>query len=379
MFATNHSRWGLLLFCGLLSTTASAAQVITEPFLGVRLIHDTRTTQEGPYFKNLNIYVTEIDLSAPGLSFQMTPVGPDPRPIGSNPGFAGQLMETIRQTTRQYANSVGAQIAINAAFYSAESINGVNWANNIGLTASNGTAYSPWEGSSQPDFRDALNIQQNNQAQFVKRALSIPTGFETLPATTLYNTVTGSNRLLQSNVNLAPASGLNPLTAVGLTANNAKLILIVVDGRQPGFSDGLSLVDLGDLMKNSYGATNAINLDGGGSTTMVMNFYNDAFAVQVLNSPSDGLERSVGSNLAVFALPNGDYNQNGAVDAADYVVWRKSIGGQLAYDAWRTRFGGSPSGLGSGASVPEPETSAYCVLVLLIFMWRRVFASGICR
>ena len=85
----------------------------------------------------------------------------------------------------------------------------------------------------------------------------------------------------------------------------------------------------------SYGAADAIDLDGGGSSTMVMDFYNDAFHAQVLNSPSDGSERSVGTNLAVFALPNGDFNQNGVLDAADYVVWRKSIGGQAAYDAWR--------------------------------------------
>jgi exopolysaccharide biosynthesis protein len=279
-------------------------------------------------------------------------------------------METIRQTTRQYANAVGAQIAINGAFYSAETINGVNWANNVGLMASNGTAYSPWEGSSEPDFRDALNILQNNQAQFVKRALSIPTGYETLPTTTIYNAVTGSNRLVQSNVNLAPTScahcGVNPQTAVGLTANNAKLILMVVDGRQAAFSDGLNLADLGDLMKNTYGATNAVNLDGGGSATMVMNFYNDAFAGQVLNSPSDGSERSVATNLAVFALPNSDYNQSGIVDAADYVVWRKSIGGQLAYDAWRQRFG-SAAGSGSGivgGDVPEPSCLALAVVAL---------------
>ena len=126
---------------------------------------------------------------------------------------------------------------------------------------------------------------------------------------------------------------------------------------------------------SSYGVVDAIDLDGGGSSTMVMNFYNDAFNGQVLNSPSDGSERAVGDNLAVIALPNGDYNKNGIVDTADYVVWRKSIGGQLAYDAWRSRYGTSPSGLGSGTTVPEPATAAISILALLIFMGWMVFPS----
>ncbi|MCC7474065.1 MAG: hypothetical protein IT425_01610 [Pirellulales bacterium] len=53
----------------------------------------------------------------------------------------------------------------------------------------------------------------------------------------------------------------------------------------------------------------------------------------------------------------GDYNGNGVVDAADYVIWRKNGGTQSEYDDWRTNFGppvGSGSGLGAGSSVPEP-------------------------
>ena len=61
----------------------------------------------------------------------------------------------------------------------------------------------------------------------------------------------------------------------------------------------------------------------------------------------------------------GDYNHNGVVDAADYVVWRKTDGTQGGYDLWRTHFGqvaGSGSGISMNTSVPEPTT-----LVLLMF------------
>jgi len=99
----------------------------------------------------------------------------------------------------------------------------------------------------------------------------------------------------------------------------------------------------------------------------VMNFFGDGQATQVLNSPSDGSERSVGVNLALFALPNGDYNLNGGYDAADYVNWRKSIGGDTAYAAWREKFGGSSAdsaGLAQDSSVPEPTATALTSICL---------------
>ena len=80
---------------------------------------------------------------------------------------------------------------------------------------------------------------------------------------------------------------------------------------------------------------------------------------------------------AVLPQPvGGDYNNNGVVDAADYVLWRK--GGTLAnevdtpgtvnaadYTAWRARFGNPGSGSGLGASaVPEPATLVLFVLAL---------------
>jgi hypothetical protein len=61
----------------------------------------------------------------------------------------------------------------------------------------------------------------------------------------------------------------------------------------------------------------------------------------------------------------GDYNNNGVVDAADYVLWRKNDGTPAGYHTWRTHFGqiaGSGAGATAIAAVPEPAT-----LVLLKF------------
>jgi hypothetical protein len=87
----------------------------------------------------------------------------------------------------------------------------------------------------------------------------------------------------------------NPRTGVGITADG-QILLVVVDGRQPGYSTGLTMHQFARLFVD-LGATDAMNLDGGGSSTMVVNG-------EVVNRPSDGFERSVGS--AIVILPGPD-------------------------------------------------------------------------
>jgi hypothetical protein len=82
----------------------------------------------------------------------------------------------------------------------------------------------------------------------------------------------------------------HPRTAVGRTANG-EILWITVDGRQP-HSQGASLSELAQIMAR-YGAVDAINLDGGGSTTLVVRNL-------VVNSPSDGVERPVSNAWLVY-------------------------------------------------------------------------------
>jgi hypothetical protein len=57
--------------------------------------------------------------------------------------------------------------------------------------------------------------------------------------------------------------------------------------------------------------------------------------------------------------PQGDFNFNGTVDAADYVVWRDTPSGQLPgnYNTWRSHFGQTATGVGSSVAVPEPAAA----------------------
>jgi hypothetical protein len=89
----------------------------------------------------------------------------------------------------------------------------------------------------------------------------------------------------------------HPRTLVGWTAAG-EVLLVTVDGRQPGTSVGMTLGEAGDLMI-ALGATEAINLDGGGSTTFVVRGA-------VANRPSDRLVRRRGKETIVHAPASGD-------------------------------------------------------------------------
>jgi len=115
--------------------------------------------------------------------------------------------------------------------------------------------------------------------------------------------VSGAPRLIkdgQPSEELADrkdAKERNPRTAVGIKDN--KLYMVTVDGRQPGYSDGMSLYEMTEFLLGQ-GVKDAINLDGGGSTAMVVRKQGDA-AAKLVNSPSDGRERYVGNSIQLVS------------------------------------------------------------------------------
>lgn len=288
---------------GGFAPAAGAEEIVTEPFLGIRHIQRVSAAPR-PIFVN----ALEIDLSAPGLSFRLTPQV-DGLPNGD---------ETVTQTTRDFVEAQNAQLGINAHFFRLEHHSQQRPTNNRSLAVSDGNAYSPWDDG----FRVGFNIDQNNVAKFIRRGAE--GGFDTRPQDVdLYNAFAGNLRLVTNGVAITeqdlprrPGTGFmadrHPRTAVGLTADN-KLLLVTVDGRQNVFSEGVFIDELGAMMRD-LGARNAVNLDGGGSTTMVGDYYGDLGSdgldrgTLLLNSPTGrgpvGSERNNGTNLAVFAAPN---------------------------------------------------------------------------
>ncbi|MFI5486363.1 MULTISPECIES: phosphodiester glycosidase family protein [Micromonospora] len=90
-----------------------------------------------------------------------------------------------------------------------------------------------------------------------------------------------------------------PRTAVGFSADGRRMWLITVDGRQPAFSRGIGLSELARKMVD-LGAHTALNLDGGGSTTIVAR-EPGADELALVNRPSDGQLRPVPTGLAFYA------------------------------------------------------------------------------
>lgn len=94
------------------------------------------------------------------------------------------------------------------------------------------------------------------------------------------------------------AATRHPRTAVGWDPQRRRLWLVVVDGRQPGVSEGMSLPELTELLE-ALGATEALNLDGGGSSVMLV-------GTRIINQPADATgERAVVNGLALTYNPAG--------------------------------------------------------------------------
>jgi exopolysaccharide biosynthesis protein len=95
---------------------------------------------------------------------------------------------------------------------------------------------------------------------------------------------------IDTNIGNHSIQGDQPRTAVGVIDDN-HLVFVVVDGRQTGYSAGVTLTELADIMVD-LGVTTAYNLDGGGSSTLYFNG-------EVVNQPSNGGERATSDILYI--------------------------------------------------------------------------------
>jgi len=156
----------------------------------------------------------------------------------------------------------------------------------IGYSASKGEVYSY-----PTDDEPTIFISNRKRASLYK------------PIGKMESAISG-NALLLDKGRAVPAPGgeAQPRTALGIGKNDKQLVLVVVDGRQPGYSQGATLSELAEILKD-HGAVHAINLDGGGSSTLVVEGVMSR--PQVLNSPVNhrlpGMQRAVGNHLGVYA------------------------------------------------------------------------------
>ena len=173
-----------------------------------------------------------------------------------------------------------------------------------GYVSGNGAAPVGWHFSdnklvSRP-LREALRATMVVHAD---GAVSLLDDVRELPADTRF-AVSGSAMMLAYGVVNPPAGDYarHPRSAVGISADGRTLLLMAVDGRQEGYSRGVSLGELATIMQ-THGAWHAINLDGGGSTALVMKMEAGSSDFRLLNHPSD---RSASDASAPLERPVAD-------------------------------------------------------------------------
>lgn len=111
----------------------------------------------------------------------------------------------------------------------------------------------------------------------------------------------GNNILLKNNEPIDINSSNAPRTFVGFDADRTKLVMMVVDGRQDGWSQGV-YYRLGAAIMQKVGCTEALEFDGGGSSTMYIKPFG------VVNKPSEGALRAVACGVYATAVCPDDWN-----------------------------------------------------------------------
>ena len=136
--------------------------------------------------------------------------------------------------------------------------------------------------------------------------------------------VGGSNHIIMQNGQfMEDWAERHPRTAIGFNADSTRLYLVVVDGRHMT-SVGVTLLEMKGIF-DALGAVTAVNLDGGGSSCMVVND-------EVLNHPSDGSVRAVGNGcLLVSTAPQDD---DIGIISFEPRCYNLSISATTRFDVW---------------------------------------------
>lgn len=235
------------------------------------------------------IHLIAVDLTTPGVRVLVTPAK-----------ATVDHEQSQARTTSEFVKEFQVQLAINANFfypfretspwdYYPHSGDGVNL---VGQAISNGYQYSSAEVS-----WPVLCFSSNNRARILDSG-DCPQGTQM--------GISGDKVLLKDGtpVGLAQGSGKDKAyarTAVALNEEGQKLWLIIVDGKQPFYSEGVTIAELTEIARK-LGAHTALNLDGGGSSTLVMATPDRSI---LLNSPIQNKlpmnERPIANHLGFYA------------------------------------------------------------------------------
>lgn len=285
--------------------------IASRPYAGVVLTVDTDWAP-----RPVRLHVAQIDLRAPGVRVMVT--------------GAGGSREAVRETTLEALRRTGAQLAVNGHFFLPfPSDDADAWV--VGLAASEGRVFSPFEAPEQSFAlvadAPALVFDRRQRARIAARRPG-GDGRHVRGRGQIWNAVAGSAQIVTGGRVTIPRyrdaafrrEALVPgpdgrydngrswydvataRTVAGLSKDRRTLTLVTADVR--GGSEGIAVGELARRLVRDYGVWDALNLDGGGSTTMA---WRDPATGRpgLLNTPSDPAPegRRVATSVLVFAAP----------------------------------------------------------------------------
>ncbi len=309
----------LLLMMVLLLTVRSAVGAIAQPIMVERL---EQQTEAGV----IRGWVAKVDVRDPKVEVVVTGArvkGHGHANISANvndkvndnhtnqPALKGSASttesEAVLLPTDVWAKQVGVVLAINANYFARQ---GDGTADIIGLSVSDGVVVSPvrvYQGVADPalviDKQGTIHVGLMNAAQWEGAWLAVAGVGASASDPERGGLLVHEGRNQGKQARVEPLTR-HPRTAIGTDVQGRWLIMVVIDGRQPGWSIGATLEETAAILIE-YGATHAINLDGGGSTSFYMNpklwgTARERWGDEVVtNRPSDGVFRPVANHLGV--------------------------------------------------------------------------------
>jgi exopolysaccharide biosynthesis protein len=288
----NRTILAFLAACSLSALTF--ADISGHPYPAVTYTHESQT-EPAPQ----QIHVATIDLTQPGVRVRVVPSGPDPD--GDGP------WQTVLGQPTKVADREHLDVVVNGDFFShlsgkdaegeaaIKEFKGSTPAKVIGVAVTDGKRWATTQKA-----LPTLVIDEKEHAAIVDGAV---------PADAV-QAIGGHDLLVRGGKNVAAVSdkpgfvkGPHPRTAVGVKDGGRTLLLVVVDGRDKELAKGMSLQELADVFVK-LGATDAINLDGGGSSVLAIRDPR-THVMTIVNSPSDkdaekhSHERAVANVLGV--------------------------------------------------------------------------------
>ncbi len=234
----------------------------------------------------VQLHVIRIDLTASGVSFTTTPSNGD------------APLDTDAQTVRHFLEKSGSQVAINGSFFDPfHSRHPFDYYPHAGDPV-NVQGYTMLDGELYSDDYRTYAILCLDGAQATFRPIPpCPVGTQ--------QAITGHQYLLRAGQIYTPddySRARHPRTAVGLDETGETMWWFVADGRQAGYSEGMTMLELIDVAQ-ALGVTDLLGFDGGGSSTLVYETADGGS--DVLNVPIHtrlpGRERPVANHIGLYA------------------------------------------------------------------------------